>query len=185
MNGTLDDQYLEWLYGLIGAVSNRNPARSYWEMSKQLYSKEFIWFIPNDDNRVEDGIDLRYEFMDEKGLENVDPEWLGLGCSMLEMLIALSRRAAWDSYGEPGEWYWKLLENMEILKYTDAVYNRYVQGEIDHVMDRIIQRTYNESGSGGIFPLRNAEHDQRKVELRYQLAAYLMEGAHVGNQPAV
>ena len=92
MDGTLDDQYLTWLYSQTGSVRLRNKARTHWSLLRQLYSKEFVWLVPNDDNRVEDGRDLRYEFLHETGHTRASREWLAMGCSFLEMLVALSRR---------------------------------------------------------------------------------------------
>lgn len=175
MTGTLDDRYFEWLYGLIGAVRNRNPARSYWLFAKQLYTKEFVWFVPNDDNRVEDGKELRYEFLAEKGTDEVDLEWMALGCSMLEMLIALSHRASFVSDKAPGDWFWLLMRNAELDGYNDRRYSSRVAKEVDEKLDRIINRTYSRNGEGGLFPLRQTPNDQRKVEIWYQMSEFLLE----------
>lgn len=182
-NGTLDDLYFEWLYQNIGAVRNRNPARSYWLMAKQLYTKPFSWIIPNDDNREADGKELRCEFVDQCGIEEVDPMWMDLECSMFEMLIALARRASFESSGEPGDWFSKFLENLELKQYTDQAYNSDAEWKIDAVTDRVIFRTYKRNGVGGLFPLQNARKDQRKVEMWYQLSSYLLEGGYVDHGP--
>lgn len=175
MAGTLDDLYFEWLYGMIGAVRNRNPARSYWRFARQLYTKEFVWLVPNDDNRVEDGKELRQEFLTMKGIREVDPNWLNLGCSMLEMLIALARRASSMPDKPPGEWFWKLMRNADLAGYTDKIYSAKIEKLIDAKLDKIIYRTYEPNGEGGLFPLKESPNDQRKVELWYQLSEYLLE----------
>ena len=185
MNGAPDEKYFEWLYTKIG-TKNKNPARSYWLLAEQLHKKEFLWSVPNDDNRVLDGIELRVEFVDAFGIEEVDQEWMDLGCSMLEMLIALSRRASFESSGEPDEWFWKLLENLELHRVSDDLYQSYQDvawEEVNEACDRVIYRTYERNGVGGLFPLRDAMQDQRRVELRYQMAAYLLEGDRVDNGP--
>lgn len=176
MSAPLDDRYFEWLYSHIGAVRNRNPARSHWHLARQLYVKEFVWLVPNDDNRVEDGRDLRYEFINETGADDVDPNWMGLGCSMLEMLIALSRRASFEHDAKtPDEWFGLMLHNIGLDKYSDARYSDAVAQDVDETLDRVIYRTYDPTGHGGLFPLSHTFHDQRKVELWYQLAEYLLE----------
>ena len=43
----------------------------------------------------------------------------------------------------------------------------------------VIDRDYDASGFGGIFPLRRPAEDQRKVELWYQAAAYILENGVV------
>ena len=141
---------------------------------RHLYTKEFVWLIPNDDNRVEDGRDLRYEFMDDESIDEVDPDWMHLGCSVLEMLIGLSRRLAFEAEGEPRDWFWKLLENVGLPLISDADYDQHKE-QIDIAFDRVIWRRYDADGYGGLFPLRNPDKDQRKVELWYQAASYILE----------
>lgn len=83
----LDELYFTWLYSQVGSVKDRNPSRSYWKILRKLFTKEFVWIVPNDDNRAEDGRDLRLEFLEEHDIQDVDPNWMRLGCSMLELLI--------------------------------------------------------------------------------------------------
>ena len=83
MINLLDERYFEWLYDLTGASRNRNPSRSFWSLEAQLHRKQFSWFVPNDDNRIEDGKDLRFEFMDKYEIEDADELWVNLECSML------------------------------------------------------------------------------------------------------
>lgn len=175
---TLDARYLDWLYRNIGPVQNRNPARSYWLLAVALYQKEFTWFIPNDDNRVEDGRELRELFIEEDGTEG-DKLWLDEGCSVLEMLIALSRRLAFETSEDPTEWFWVLADNLELRPYVDEEFSDDFQVDVDIILDRLINRTYKTNGRGGLFPLRKPELDQREIEIWYQMAAYLME--HDGN----
>jgi hypothetical protein len=175
-NEPLDELYFKFLYAQIGAIKSRNPMRTHWHLAKQLYTTEFLWFIPNDDNRAEDGKYLRHEFLEDIQYDNPDPEWMSLGCSMLEMLVAMSRRLAFMGEGEPREWFWEILENAGIgmASTSDQYYNRVLEKGIDEVLSRIIWRTYSENGIGGLFPLPNSTRDQRKVELWYQMNAYLV-----------
>lgn len=174
MSPPLDESYLTWLYAQVDSVRRRSPSRTYWQLLRQLYTKEFVWFIPNDDNRVEDGRLLRYEFLESEKLE-ADHEWLGLGCSMLEMLIGLSRRLSFEAWDEPREWFWILLRNLGLNELNDAT--NYDMEEVDETLDRVIWRTYNRNGKGGLFPLQRARKDQRDVEIWYQLSEYVLEGS--------
>ena len=177
MNEQLDELYIQWLYSQVASVRLRNPSRTYWRILRQLYVKEFIWIIPNDDNRVEDGRDLRYEFIEELGLRDIDEAWLRQGCSFLEMLIGLSRRLSFEDDGEPRTWFWKLMENLNLEQYND---NALIpEQEVDDILDTVIFRTYRRDGRGGLFPLRNARYDQRDVEIWYQLSAYLLENTNI------
>lgn len=140
---------------------------------RQLYTKEFVWFIPNDDNRVEDGRELRHEFLDEQEFDDVDPDWMGLGCSMLEMFIGLSRRLAFQTESEPRVWFWHLMDTLDLRICNDK--SNYAQKRVDDILSVVIWRNYEPDGRGGLFPLRTPAQDQRRVEIWYQLAAYLLE----------
>lgn len=177
MNAPLDEQYLNWLYSQVASVKLRNRSRTHWSLARQLYKKEFVWLIPNDDNRVEDGRDLRYIFLSESGIDESDVslEWLSLGCSMFEMLIGLARRLSFEADGEPRVWFWHLIEILELEQYTDRNYDEAAEREINDALDRVIWRTYSPDGRGGLFPLHSPTQDQREVELWYQLSSYLVE----------
>jgi hypothetical protein len=146
---------------------------------KHLYTMLFILELRNDEHRAEDGKNLRYEFIDECDIQDVEVNWLQLECSVLEMLIGLSRRASFESQGEPLEWFWKMLENLGLRNYTDAVWDEMVMEDVDDVMFRLMNRTYEPNGEGGLFPLENAHEDQRHTELWKQLSAYIIEGGYV------
>jgi len=173
MSEPLDDLYLTWLYSQTGSVKLKNPARTYWSLLRLLYTKEFVWIIPNDDNRVEDGRDLRDEFCAVHNIDDADQEWMDMGCSMLEMMIALSRRLAFEAEGEPRDWFWQIITNLELRHYNDKV--RIPLDELDERLNMIIFRTYDPDGQGGLFPLKWPERDQRDIEIWYQLAGYIME----------
>ena len=175
MSGTIDDRYFEWLYELVGSVRNRNPARSYWNLYRLLYTTEFVWLIPNDDNRVEDGRELRYEFIEETWTDEVDANWSDLGCSIFEMLLALSRRASFESDMEPAWWFRHFLENMGIEVYNDAVWNTFAFDDVTIALAKFVYRNYEKNGVGGVFPLVHTRKDQRRVELWYQMAEDIQE----------
>lgn len=172
--GPLDELYLRWLYRQFADPEQTRPSRTYWNLARCLYTTEFIWIIPNDDNRVKDGNYLRHEFAEEQGLSDVDPDWMSLGCSFLEMLIALTRRLAFSGDGEPSDWFWELIGNLEI-RYSDA--RVLPMSHIHEVCNTVMYRTYRSNGRGGLFPLRHPRQDQRWVEIWFQLNAYLLEHA--------
>lgn len=175
MSEPLDEQYLRWLHGQIIPARLRNPSRTYWKLARQLYSSEYVWMVPNDDNRVQDGKDLRREFLADAGIHSVDRDWLELGCSMLEMLLGLSRRLAFEADGEPRDWCLHLLANLGLTAYNDRDYNREAKEHIEEKIYDVIWHRYLPDGRGGLFPLKHAPQDQRRTELWYQAAAYLNE----------
>jgi hypothetical protein len=172
MAAPLVEEYFVWLYSRVASSKQRSMHKTHWTLLRQLYTKEFVWLVPNDDNRVEDGRDLRLEFFDAHEWP-YDQDWIDQPCSMLEMLVALSRRVSFEAGGKASVWFWHLLENVDLAHYTDA--NPGNPEEIDAVLDRVIWRTYSPSGQGGLFPLVAADKDQRQVELWYQLSAYIVE----------
>lgn len=174
MSEPLDEQYLTWLYARIGSVKEIRPSKKYWSLARQLFTKEFVWIIPNDDNRVEDGRDLRYRFLHDR-TERPDEDWMSLGCSFFELVLGLAQRLSFEAEGDPRDWFWELLGNVGLAGYDDANINAISSPQIDEIMDRIIWRTYDFDGRGGFFPLKEPQEDQREVELWYQISAYILE----------
>lgn len=173
MTPPLDELYFVWLYSQVANPDKKNPSLTYWRTLKTMHCTEFVWTVPNDDNRLEDGKDLRYEFVDQSGLMDVDPGWIRLGCSMLELLIGLSRRLSFEAGGESRDWFWDMMRNLDFDSFTDK--HPAPEGHVEGVLERIIWRTYDADGRRGIFPLNNPTQDQRHVELWYQLNAYVLE----------
>lgn len=174
MDEPLDELYLKWLYGQVLNPKLKNSSRTYWSLLRLLYKKEFVWIIPNDDNRIEDGKDLRYEFIEDiRDWTRKQDDWLELGCSMLEMLIGLSRRLQFEDDRPAGQWFWILIRNLNLQGFSDNT--KFDLEDVDEVLDTVIWRTYEPDGRGGLFPLDDPEEDQREVEIWYQLSAYLLE----------
>lgn len=170
--GELEVRYLTWLYSQISSTRTRTGPKTYWNLCNQLFQTEFVWFVPNDDNRAEDGRALRAEWTTDEGIV-VDREWLSLGCNFLELLIGLSRRLAFETDGGVSEWFWQLIRNLGLSGFNDA--NHFEAEEVEDVTHRVIFRSYDRNGNGGLFPLRCAGKDQRKVEIWYQLSEYLLQ----------
>jgi hypothetical protein len=171
----LDELYFAWLYRQVADSETTDPMLTYWNLLRILFRKEFVWVISNDDNRAEDGKELRREFIAEERLEpEADPLWIEYGCSVLELMVGLARRLAFVADGEAHYWFWKMMENLGIPRYGDDR-KRLPEKKIQEALDRVIFRTYEPNGTGGFFPLERTHRDQRTVELWYQLAAYVVE----------
>lgn len=134
-----------------------------------MHEKQFTWTVPHDDNRVADARQLRHEF---SGADRMDPEVV----SVLEVVVALSRRLSFDDDGPADKWAWELIRNLGLhrRRFLDPLSTRQIN-EISDILDCLIWRRYEPSGLGGFFPLAHADRDQRKVEVWYQMAAYLEE----------
>jgi hypothetical protein len=96
------------------------------------------------------------------------------GATALEVLIALSRRVAFNAGGEPEVWAWKLLKNLRLHKATDP-FTPEKANRVDEVLYALIWRTYKPNGQGGFFPLQWDPEDQTKVEIWYQMNKYVAE----------
>lgn len=170
----LDDKYIKWLYRNV-SPGGLTPPGTYWKLMVALYTKEFVWVIPNDDNRLGDGLELRLEFLEEAGIHKITvrKDWLRCGCSMLELFIALSRRLEFMTQSSAREHFWEMMRRLSFIEYNDS--HDFDLVDVDSTLDRIIWRTYEPSGAGGLFPLEHATQDQTKVELWYQLSAFVLE----------
>lgn len=177
--GTLDERYLTWLYSQVGMARNTRPSSSHWLLCRQLYQKPFTWFVPNDGNRFVEGVNLRFEYLDDSD-DDLTQAWIDDDCSVMEMLVALARKAAFETSGQPSEWFWKMISNVGLRRYTDETYNRDTEMVVNEALDIIVERDYDKDGNGGFFPLINSREDQREVELWFQLQAYVIQQLESG-----
>lgn len=176
-NEEIKEEYFSWLCYLVKVRTHDERQRN---LAKQLHQKEYYALIPNDDNRVEDGKKLRQVFADEQ-LDDGDCPCLDGPCSMLEMLVALSKRVDFilgDSHhvDRTSEIFWELVNNLGLRQFleNDPADEEKVYGN-DVLLDNFLSRKYSWTGRGGLFPLKKGNRDQRNVELWYQMMAYLEE----------
>lgn len=161
----IDYDYFEWLISQIAVPRNK----TYNDLFDIMHGIEFVWMVPNDDNRVQDGLDLRSEFLDGRRAR------LNLGgASVLEVIIGLSRRCAFHAGETPNKWAWYLIRNLRLHRMLDPLDEEKVL-EVQAILEDLIWRTYDKSGKGGFFPMKRAKEDQTKVEVWYQMNAYITE----------
>lgn len=171
INEPIESSYFKWLCAKVMKSGARTPSQTYWKLLQLLHNTEFVWVEAMDENRAEDGKDLRHEFANTTQVEE-DPSWAHLGCSILEMLIAFSRRASYVTERRSRDWFWEMLKNLGIDHVTDAVFDGH---DVIGILDQFVWRTYDYNGLGGLFPLQDPPHDQRKVEIWYQFCDYIVE----------
>lgn len=171
MDGPLENAYFKWLCAkVIRTQQPSTPSLTYWKLLRMLHNTEFVWILRGDDNRAEDGVELRGEFAFESKTE-IPSDWNELGCSLLEMLIAFARRAEFTTGTPSKEWFWEFLDNLHLSDLNDGA--EFVEEDAEDILDGFVWRTYNMNGEGGILPLKNPPKDQRRVELWYQFSEYL------------
>lgn len=172
----IDEKYYNWLVSII--INDSPPVRTYNKLLRQLYETVYYWRddIPMDENRAIDGVDLRYLYYEERFMNRpVGPED-DIPCSVLEMLVALARRCNdWvvcDPDERYGYWFWTFIGNLGLLDMSDDKFDTYF---VQFVIDRWLFGRYEFDGSGGLFPLKDATKDQRKVDLWSQMGYFLDE----------
>lgn len=174
-SASLDERYLDWLYDQVALVKTRTGARSFRRLFEQMHKTIFVAIVSHDENRIADARDMRYEFLAQHKNERGDLDWMRAPCSMLELLIVLSRQLSFEMDDNTDAWFWHLVDVLNLEQFNDHKYTRKAQEVVGSTLDRVIWRTYEPSGEGGLFPLRDPRRDQRKIELWYQLNAYLLE----------
>lgn len=164
--------YLKWLYDWM-------DGEGYWILFRHLHSVPFRWIVTNDENRAMDGQALRDRFEYEEHYTEVGyPEE---ECSVLEVLVGIASRIndiliGIDEEDQTPRWFWEIVSNLYLHNFTDEdFFESGGREEISDILDMFMDRKYTFEGEGGLFPLRNPSEDQRKVELWYQMSAYLDE----------
>lgn len=170
----INDEYFEWLCELVD-IKRFSRSVSYRKLLTRLHDTEFTWFIPHDDNRADDGIQLRRKY----ALRHDDPSLshcISGPCSVLEMMVALAIRCEETlmddtAFGNrTGQWFWNMVHNMGLTPMKDSAFDRRF---VDDVVARFLNRDYAADGRGGLFTVKNCPHDLRKVEIWCQLSWYL------------
>ena len=167
------NEYFDWLCDLIDS-KRFSKHISYRKLLMHLHNIEFTWFVLNDDNRADDGIQLRRKYslaMDDLSLQR----YLKGPCSVLEMMIALAVRCETfmddDQLGDrTGQWFWGMVHNLGLNSMIDT---RFDKDYVDDVIARFLNREYEPDGRGGLFTVKNSQHDLRTVEIWCQLSWYL------------
>lgn len=128
--------------------------------------RPFLVVLKQDTNRALDGLEFRNEYEALFDIPALPGE-----CTVLEVLIGLSRRIAFQ-LGTPAEeeellliWFHKLVKNLKLT-------NRLSTNERLSVW---MERTFEADGRGSPFPLKRPNKDQRDVEMWYQMQNYIGE----------
>jgi hypothetical protein len=172
----LDEQYFNWLYDQVRPETSTYPPLPYIFVCGHMHQMVFDWRCPNDDNRAADGKELRYVFIEEQDLDASDcKEWLSLDASIFEMIVALCLRCNFIAPLGMNEWFGIFLNNLRLSQYANNGIAEKDEAKINRAIRKMNDRAYGPSGRGGLFPLRKPDRDQRKIELWYQMAAYMAE----------
>lgn len=181
-----ENSYFDWL---LGVVEHEKCEKSYFLMLKEL-SKTVFWIkkgISRDANRAVDGIKLRDEYfieLREAGYSDYcDPNLASCGCSILEMIIGISKRMNDQLMTEEGEdktaqYFWEIIENLGLDEFDDEEFAESSTGstmKIRKICENLCERRYKSDGTcGGMFPMPgNTKGNQKKMEIWFQMQEYI------------
>ena len=170
-------EYFEWLVDLVDGQDHQL-------LLYHLHQIPYIPVLERDENRAEDGASLRDRYEYETSYSNYDI-FIDTS-SVLEMLIGLSVKmndlfVGIEEDDRTYYWFWEIMTNLKLDIYVDNLFIRVNSlVEIDEILETFLNSKYDEDGQGGLFPLRSPEKDQRKVEIWYQMSAYIDENYNFG-----
>ena len=170
----INDDYFEWLCEVVDSKRFSKHV-SYRKLLMHLHNIEFTWFIPYDDNRADDGIMLRRKYALARHDEELS-DYISGPCSVLEMMAALAIRCEESIMDDTlfgnrtGQWFWGMIHNLGLSPMNDSNFDAEF---VDDVIARFLNREYEPDGKGGLFTIKNCDHDLRTVEIWRQLSWYL------------
>lgn len=172
-----EQDYFDWMVRLI--CERRFAERvSYERLLCFLHDTEFRYSILRDSDRACDGIDLRYRFWHDHGGydEDILDTFDDVPCSVFEMMVALAIRCEEDIMDDPGvgnrigQWFWNMIVSLGLGGMID---DRFDEEFVEETVERFLDREYAPNGKGGLFTIRDCEHDLRDVEIYCQMCWYL------------
>lgn len=164
--------YFDELCRMAGIDGNEG-GRSYTCLATLLDHIPFYDKLPEDHNRGNDAVALRDGYSDAP---SGDP-------SVLEVLVALSQEMEYMVGGmirDDGcdRWFREMIRNLGLAMLDDIFWEMNPDEAEELTQDAVqnwLDRDYSYDGSGGLFPLKTPHDDQARVELWYQMNAYLRE----------
>ncbi|MFI3173938.1 MAG: hypothetical protein R3Y53_01900 [Bacillota bacterium] len=174
----IQKSYFEWLGDCV--CNETAIPYDYSRLFHTLHGMGFYPLLTLDENRVDDGINLRYRFGHESRMEQVLVfHALDIReCSVFEMLVALALRCEDHIMYEPciGDrtsiWFFTMLKNLGLDTMKDSCFDETYVNDCIH---RFLERKYNPNGVGGLFVINKKNVDMRKIDIWYQMNLYLSE----------
>ena len=162
--------YYTWLTSLVGMQHHT-------KLLQELYLTPFIWKLPMDQNRADDGLELRYRYGYSIGMSKEDRDHLMQirPCSVLEVMAALALRCE-EEYMHSGDdtttqrWFYHMIASLGLIGMNDVKFDTaYVQEKLNKMMER----DFLPNGLGSLFFIPNYTEDLRNVDMWYQMLAFL------------
>lgn len=152
--------------------------RMFWKHEKlmnELHKIPFIYLIPRDANRDEDGLSLRREYADLLRLYRIPFE--GMPASVLEVMAAIAIRVDGEYIGNPHDerpdlFLYEMVKNLGLLVFDDRNFN---SESVHKIINTWLYREFRSDGLGSPFPIQNDTRDQREFEIWDQMNHYIFE----------
>ena len=166
--------YIHWVMRDKLMLTERE-IRDYRYLWDVLSDIEYVWIHPMDQNRAEDGLELRQDFEYETGEYLDKTSGLMPKCTFFEMLAALSIRCEnqlmrnVDAGDRTSKWFFEFLDNLGLTKYTVSKWKGHSGEEIRDIVEDEM------SGRCIMFPLQKHVINQRNEQLWKQMTAYINE----------
>ena len=163
------NKYFRWLVRKVRVNITGEPDVSYFLLMRALFKKEFYWIYDRDENRAADGLSLRKTYKDGEVTDHLDR------CNVLEMLVALASRCEKDILNDfrlgdrSNIWFWDMIQNLNLDQYYDSAFD---YESVDIILNRWMDRDYDEHGHGNIFFIDRPETDIRDYEIWKQMTIY-------------
>lgn len=173
----LVDDYVYYLYRIV-----QNGGENHRKLCVELFKNRF--FITRsapkrDVDREKDGLELRNEWSND----SLDGEFHIIPCTMLEMIIGISKRMSEQLMDEDGEdktaqYFWEIIGNLGLDCWDDDNFGwetGLAQKKIAKTCEILCKRQYNSDGTGGgMFPMPGLLGvNQKKMEIWYQMQEYI------------
>lgn len=146
-------------------------AEGYEKLIDVMYKTDFWSDNDLDQNLIDNTIDYRWS----NGYVGTDK------VSVFEVLVVLCvdiERKIMHATGagdRTPEWFWVIMRNLKLDRYSDERWNRRSEGEIMKILDNFLSRNYTKRGEGGPFPIKSGGKDCQKADLWRQMNWYLDE----------
>jgi hypothetical protein len=167
------------------AFSTESERDEYIGVLRVLHDIPFYWTIWSDENRAGDAMSFRQsDFLSfQHGLEHLDQAWLekwaSASPSVLEVMLAISRRWSFYFEGEVSYYFAHLFLNLGLDKFPGRILPSRMQENIRIKLDEWMSRQFSEDGQGSPFPIKEPMArevlDMRQLDIWSQMNAYSAE----------
>lgn len=171
------EEYFNWLVDSLNL--NAGYKIQHYSLFKALHNISYEYFNVMDENRYQDGIDLRYRFGSDTNIPYYDiTECIDIcECSVLEMLVALILKIDNMITYDPkdslkAELFVDIAKSLGINEQINANFN---QEYVNQCIFNWLHGQYEVNGQGGIITVQYPRQDMRTVDHWTQVMWYVNE----------